>query len=185
MSATGNTSPPSHKAQNTAQAYANSASRAFNGQFTGRPTATALTTAKFRPQPKPYRIDDQLFVRIPEGNTLWDHSGYAIQAHMRAKFRKEGQTLTNVQLMKTVFTLCPKDRDSAKLMKKIKSIRFFGDAPVGKVRSMSRIRVARRRGSDLNPFTVLRVAVPCSRGLAYRAIRYILTSVFASENFRP
>ncbi|CCU81551.1 endonuclease/reverse transcriptase [Blumeria hordei DH14] len=110
-------------------------------QFAGRHTPTPQTTAKARLQPKPTRTDDRLFVRIPEGNTLRDHSAYAIQYHLKAKLGNEGQILTNVQSTKTGFALCPKDGDSENLMEKIKSVSFFGDAPVEKATPWTSYRI--------------------------------------------
>ena len=128
-------------APKTAQTYANAASRASNKQFAGRHTPTLQTPAKARLQLKPTRTDDRLFVRIPEGNTLRDHSAYAIQSHLKAKLGNEGQILTNVQSTKTGFALCPKDGDSENLMEKIKSVSFFGDAPVEKATPWTSYRI--------------------------------------------
>ncbi|CCU81843.1 endonuclease/reverse transcriptase [Blumeria hordei DH14] len=141
VTVTNDAAPPRRNAPKTAQTYANAASRASNKQFAGCHTPTLQTPAKARLQPKPTRTNDRLFVRIPEGNTLRGHSAYAIQSHMKAKLGNEGQILTNVQSTKTGFALCLKDGDSENLMEKIKSVSFFGEAPVEKATPWTSYRI--------------------------------------------
>ncbi|POS86369.1 hypothetical protein EPUL_001463 [Erysiphe pulchra] len=66
--------------------------------------------------------DDQLFLRLFEGENLRSFSPYALLTHLKASLSSDGKLLVNVRIKKSGFSLCSKADESATLKEKIPAI---------------------------------------------------------------